>query len=1027
MEYLASLISLLFFSLIVIYLYWGIYIIKLNPKSNINRLYLAICIIMSTWSLGFTIANNASTLEQALFWRRISAIGWSAFYSLLVHFLLLLTYKNNRPNKKHSFWFLYIPAFINMYVFAFSNKMAQIQYNLKRFDFGWINISVNNGWDWFFYSYYLVYITISLIIIWKWKRKLKDKKMIKLVNMLVLFFIIALVMGSVIDLVIASVFKKPLPQIGPVFILLPTWVMYYLARYYDVMGRRKFYEDDIIVTDADQENIFKNVAIASAIGGMLIFISEYIPFIYKGNGDLQSGFIKSGLFIILGISIYVFQKIKNKFLKEILTIMVLVLSIPISSFLFINEGSLTVWAFPVIIIMSSLIFSKKSLLIVSTVTAIITQRLFWILKPEVVVIIDQYDYIARIGIFVLIFSIGFYVNKLYVAKIKENKKQIAFQKINSEISLEFVNINQKNFDEKINKLLTIIGLFFKVDRTNLVLIDNKKHTMNYSYVWCKDGVIPDVNAVEEKPLNVFPWWIKELRKNKFVYVEDVNKMPVEANAEQERLIHNKVKSMISVPIDGDNEIQGFIGIDTIVLHKKWTEENIKQLNILSNVMAQGLTKVKDEKRIEFMAYYDDLTKLPNRFLFKDRTDQMIKLAKRNGKFVSVIFIDLDNFKSVNDTIGHKGGDLLLKEAAQRLKSAVRKSDTVARFGGDEFMIMLNDMEDFDNIFKIVDKVMKIFLESFNIQGQDFLITGSAGIAMYPADGEDAETLIKNADTAMYKAKENGKNQYVLCTTEMKEEVKNSVMLLHDLYGALDRKELIVYYQPQLDLLTGKINGLEALLRWKHPKRGIIPPGVFIPLAEKNGLINDIGDWVLKTACIQNKKWQDMNLPHIRMAVNLSAIQLISHNIVNRVEKILKESNLPPRYLELEITESIAIKEATHIEDVLCKLKELGITIAIDDFGTEYSSLSRFKILPIDRIKIDMQFVQGIEINEKDRAITVVIINLAKSLGLNVIAEGVETAVQKDFLSQQLCDDVQGYYYYQPMPTEETEKILMNMV
>lgn len=298
-----------------------------------------------------------------------------------------------------------------------------------------------------------------------------------------------------------------------------------------------------------------------------------------------------------------------------------------------------------------------------------------------------------------------------------------------------------------------------------------------------------------------------------------------------------------------------------------------------------------------------------------------------------------------------------------------------------------------------------------------------GVAIYPSDGKEANLLIENADMAMYKAKEKGKNQYTMYTAKMKEEVDRNTILSNDLSNAIERNELVVYYQPQVDIVTGKINGLEALLRWVHPEKGIISPGVFIPLAEKNGLINNIGEWVLRTACIQTKKWQDMNLLPVRMAVNLSAIQLVNPSIVALVKDILKESNLSPEYLEIEITESAAIKESIYIEEALTKLKNIGITIAIDDFGTEYSSLSRLKLLPIDRIKIDMQFTQGIESNEKDRAIIMVIINLAKNLGLNVIAEGVETKEQLDFLNQKLCDDVQGYYYYKPLPMAEVEEVL----
>ncbi len=353
---------------------------------------------------------------------------------------------------------------------------------------------------------------------------------------------------------------------------------------------------------------------------------------------------------------------------------------------------------------------------------------------------------------------------------------------------------------------------------------------------------------------------------------------------------------------------------------------------------------------------------------------------------------------------------------------LRKTDTIARFGGDEFLILVNNLANEMDMARIADNIMEMFAHPFNVEDQEFFITGSAGVAVYPFDGEDAETLIKNADIAMYIAKEQGKNQYILCTNDMKEEVKKNIRLSNQLHRVQERNELAVYYQPQVRLSTGEIVGLEALLRWRHPDMGMIPPKAFIPLAEMNGTINSIGEWVLKTAVYQNKRWQQMGFPHLRIAVNLSVIQFGNPNFVSNMDKLLKESGLDPKYLELEITESVATKEGTHIVGALNKLKQLGVSISIDDFGTEYSSLNRLKALPIDRIKIDMQFIQGIERSEKDQAITKIIINLAKSLGLEVLAEGVETMPQLEFLNQKMCDDVQGFYYYKPMPADEIEKL-----
>lgn len=424
-----------------------------------------------------------------------------------------------------------------------------------------------------------------------------------------------------------------------------------------------------------------------------------------------------------------------------------------------------------------------------------------------------------------------------------------------------------------------------------------------------------------------------------------------------------------------------------------------------------------------MAYNDRLTKLPNRFSFAQKINHAIDKAENKGTLLSIFFIDLDGFKTVNDTIGHEGGDILLKEVADSLQKSVGKSGTVARFGGDEFMVMLDNATDFDSIIEIADRIMELFSNAFTINDQDFSVTASAGISLYPRDGTTSEILIKNADIAMYKAKEKGKNQYALCSQEMKDEVETERRLSADLHHALERDELVVYYQPQINLSTDEITGAEALIKWNHPHRGMISPGVFIPIAEKNGLINSIGEWVLRTACKQNKQWQDQGFSAINMSVNISVIQFIDPRIADTIENILGETGMDPKYLELEITESIAIKEKGFYLDILNRLKSIGLSIAIDDFGTEYSSLGRLKVIPIDRIKIDRQFISALETEEKDRAITMTVISLAKNLGLDVLAEGVETKGQLDFLKENLCDHVQGYYYYRPMPAEEMQRLL----
>ena len=378
--------------------------------------------------------------------------------------------------------------------------------------------------------------------------------------------------------------------------------------------------------------------------------------------------------------------------------------------------------------------------------------------------LGQYDYMFRIILFLTALAVGYYVNKMYVARIKENNFQMGFQKMNAKISSDFISINKQNADEKINELLSEMGLFFQADRTYLFTI-NYDETMTYSHEWCAEGIGNELKTIENIPLTTFPWWLDQLRCNNLVKIEDTSKMPKEAINEQEQLLRQAVKSLISVPVNGKSRMKAFVGIDSVVYHRKWTGQDVELLNILSNILSDGLARMKSEKEIEYMAYYDRLTNLPNRFLFKDRVKAGIKLCEKTGSWINIIFIDLDDFKTVNDTMGHEGGDYLLKEVANRLKNSVRKADTVARFGGDEFMIMLSNVDNQDHVSKIADQIMDVFTQPFNIYGQDFYVTASAGISEYPRDGKDPENLIKNADTAMYDAKSKGKNGYSFFSTK----------------------------------------------------------------------------------------------------------------------------------------------------------------------------------------------------------------------------------------------------------------------
>ncbi|EHQ88087.1 sensor domain-containing protein [Desulfosporosinus youngiae] len=430
------------------------------------------------------------------------------------------------------------------------------------------------------------------------------------------------------------------------------------------------------------------------------------------------------------------------------------------------------------------------------------------------------------------------------------------------------------------------------------------------------------------------------------------------------------------------------------------------------------------KELTHQAQHDALTGLPNRLLFYEHLKQALAQAKRKQNKLAVMFLDLDRFKLINDTMGHNLGDQLLKNVAGRIRQTVRGGDTVARQGGDEFLVLLPEINDELEAALVSDRILGVFEQPIIIEDKEVYISTSIGISLYPNDGGDPESLVKQADTAMYYAKEKGRNNCQFFTEGLNIKANQRLLTENSLRKALIRKEFILYYQPQVDLKSGKIVGLEALIRWNSVELGLVSPATFINIAEETGLILPIGEWVLRTACAQNKKWQNQGFAPLRMSVNISARQFQEPSFIKLVKQILEETNLDPRWLELEITESIAMEKGEPTLEMLNSFKKLGVRISIDDFGTGFSSLNYLSRMPIDTLKIDQSFIQDISKGENGEEVVTAIIQLAKNLRLKVIAEGVETNTQRTFLEDKLCDEMQGYLFCKAVPSEEAERLFV---
>jgi diguanylate cyclase (GGDEF)-like protein len=445
---------------------------------------------------------------------------------------------------------------------------------------------------------------------------------------------------------------------------------------------------------------------------------------------------------------------------------------------------------------------------------------------------------------------------------------------------------------------------------------------------------------------------------------------------------------------------------------------------LASKTAQLIHSLRNaNEKLHHQALHDNLTHLPNRTLLEDRIDQAISHAERSGKPFAVMFLDLDRFKTINDSLGHHYGDKLLQAVAERLRQVLRGEDTIARIGGDEFVVLVTDFGEPQLAANVAQKILAAMDEPFFIEHQEQHISASIGISIYPNDGKDLRALMVDADSAMYHAKKMGRANYQFFTPEMNIAARARLDMEKALRRAIDHNELELHYQPKVDVVTGRLTGMEALVRWRHPQRGLISPAEFIPIAEEIGLIIPLGAWVLHKACEQNRAWQDAGLPPLRVAVNLSAVQFRQKHLVEFVTNVLAETGLDAAWLELEVTESVIMQNTEEAAIILGRLHEKGIHISIDDFGTGYSSLSCLRRFPLDTLKIDRTFVRDIGDDPNDNAIVTSVVALAHTLKLGVIAEGVETEGQLEFLRSLGCDQYQGYYTSPPLPAEQFEQWL----
>ncbi len=1008
-----------------LYFFFGLLVLSYNSSSSLHRVLFCSFLCLSWWAFAFNVANIAPDYETALLWRRLAAAGWGIYYSLLLHYILILTGKHALLQKYWLYLLLYLPAALNVFLYGIYAKTASASYQLIKTQAGWVNIVGAMPLDWPHYISYIGFSLAGIIILLHWGITAQEQTKRRTAILIGSAAFLALFIGTMTDHLLSDIFRMEFPQLGPVVILFPALVMFYCIRRYGLMRptpKTVVPAKNQILSESVRLSLQLYLAMALSFGGLISFAALF----FTNSAPLAHILAIVTVFMVAGGIIYLLRSLNLQTdTKDNIVGVVLAVTLPVLTVLIYELTEVHTWTLPVMFVLLAIIFGNKKIVVLMGISVLFSLVWSWVRTPILPLILTGVDHAVRMAALMLIFSFVFYLNHVFKRAIADSQENAIRAKLLSDVSGVLITATESNIDNRIHEVLAMWGNHFHANYVDIFFLDHAQKTLKSTYRWCALGIRPAASLGSTEKEEVFAAALGLNQLGDEIHPARRPHADALVGSETEDRWTKKIENGILtiIPSKIAEQMISIVLIEKHASNPGWQEEELRMCRIVARMITDVWLKIETDRQIKHDAYHDGLTGLPNRQHFIDRLKQAINMATRTQKLVGVIFLDLDSFKSVNDTMGHTGGDVLLRQIGQELRKSVREYDVVARFGGDEFLIMLPQADDIGSIERVAVKVLDTFKAPVAIGEQEFSVTVSMGIAIFPVDGDEPDALLKNADIAMYASKGRGKNKYAFCTDTMKEEARINILLTNDLHRALERNELFLHYQPQLEAATEEIIGAEALLRWRHPRLGMIPPTTFIPLAERTGQISNIGAWVINQACFQNKRWQHAGLKPITMAVNLSPGQFLDGHLVDAVQNALAESRLNPQFLELEITENIAAHDAHNIAFALGRLKALGVRIAIDDFGSGYSSLDRFKSLPVDKLKIDMRFVRGIGIGNKDEEIIKVILQLGKTFGTKVLAEGVEDEKQLSFLRENFCDEVQGFYYYKPMAADEMGGVL----
>ncbi len=1010
-----NILSFIFFIASAIYTTIGFYSFSLNKKKPVNKLFFIICLCLAEWAICFTLSTGTDHInfKKALLFRKLGVFGWGIFYSLGYHFLLVL----KAPNKKHPIYeylLIYIPSLINIILYTCLGETSNAQFAMIYTKNGWISDNVASPINAYFHTYVFVFSTLTIVRALYWQFRSNDSKTTKESHILTILYLISFFLSLLIEIILNKLLNYNIIQPTILFLLAPVSIMFYILLKKKVIIPSVDSNTYQIIDQHKQENIFN---MTGAIYLLFAYTSLFFNYIIGPQHRMYNQILYSVIFYLVGFSHFFLKRILNRIKGQyaFITITSIVFMF-IVSIRYQLEGFNAIWGIIFYYLLITAVFENRKYTYIIVIGGILIQFFTWYKNPlEYNLLIDWTEYYKRIIMILLSLLVVLYINKLYKTKIKENLAQIKIQEILSKISTQLLEVTINNLDDKILDVLSLCSEGFN-------------YSAGYYFKWYADKSYfelichtePEADKEAEFVLNNSRCRESILKGQRCPVLDISEEINVSERAKN-YFERKKIVGFYAFPIMIDDIVQGCIIFD---FKKKRKYTAICNFNkTIANIIGNTIKKINYEKILYYNAHYDILTGLKNSNGFTQEVKKILKTEKLI--MPATIFLDINNFKVINNAFGHSVGDRMLKSVANMIKDNSEENTVIARFNKDEFCLFYPDTKKHDEILERVKKIINLFESPIHILDYEFKIYLNIGIAVYPEDGGDIETLIKNADLALNESKRRGKKKIHFCNEGDKNKTLQNIVYTNKLFSALQNNELKLAYQPQIDCQTGKVIGAEALVRWVSPEFGTISPAKFIPILEHTGLIVKVGEWIVEQVAIQQAKMIAKGLPKIRLSANLSVVQFQDEYLIQKLKNIIDNWVVDTDYFELEITENVATSHDTFLFERFKEIKTLGCSIAIDDFGVEFSSLNRLQSLPIDRLKIDKSFVDGIGIDEKKESIVKIVIQLAKALELDSIAEGVENEEQVKFLKNLNCREIQGYYFAKPMFDDEFEEFVRN--